>query len=353
MKPFYVIQIGQPSIQLKKMLGAAWTHHPDGVFRSSDPLPDLRNTKLLFAVQVNAWNLCPELATFFMRLDPTAQSLAGSDAAILIHSHSERYSRNFAVDIILRANELGCRFMGRPVVEATKDLINWKLMEKVQKKTRQEICLDLSNKLVTRLIADSPIKKNHPSLLVLHASNSKTSNTLRLWEMVKKNLPKAVKLQEIHIDNGTVRDCIGCPYTTCKHFGEQNQCFYGGIMVEEIYPAILAADAILWVCPNYNDALSANLTATINRMTALFRAHSFYNKTLFGLVVSGNSGSECLQHQLISALNINKTFRLPPNFSLSATANDKDAILERPNIEDRAKVYAQNLAQEIKTSWVD
>lgn len=353
MKPFYVIEIGEPSIQLKKMLRAAWTHHPDGVFRIGETLPDLQNAKLLFAIQVNEWNLCPELAHFFMQLDPTAQSLTGSDAAILIHSHSERYSRHFAVDLILRANELGCRFMGRPVVEATRDLVNWKLMEKVQRKTRQEICLELSDQLVARLIADTPIKKQHPSLLVLHASNSKTSNTLRLWEMVKENLPSTIKILEIHIDNGTVRDCIGCPYTTCKHFGEQNQCFYGGIMVEEIYPAILEADAILWVCPNYNDALSANLTATINRMTALFRAHKFYNKTLFGLVVSGNSGSECLQHQLISALNINKTFRLPPNFSLSATANDKDAILERPNIAFRAKAYANNLTEEIKTSWVD
>lgn len=353
MKPFYVIQIGESSNQLKRMLGAAWTHHPDGVFRAGKPLPSLQNARILFAIQVNQWNLCPELADFFMQLDPTAQSFTGSEAAILIHSHSERYSREFAVDFILRANELGCRFMGRPVVEATKDLINWKLMEKVQKKTRQEICLTASNNLVTRLLADSPVKKNHPSLLVLHASNSQTSNTLQLWEMVKKNLPKSVKVKEIHIENGTVRDCIGCPYTTCKHFGEQNRCFYGGVMVEEIYPAILDADAILWVCPNYNDALSANLTATINRMTALFRTHKFYNKTLFGLVVSGNSGSECLQHQLISALSINKTLRLPPRFSLTATANDKNAILERPKIEFRAAEYAHNLANEIKISWVD
>jgi multimeric flavodoxin WrbA len=243
--------------------------------------------------------------------------------------------------------------MGRPVIEATKDLINWELMEKVQKKSRQEICLAESDKLVSRLVTDMPVKKKRPTLLVLHASNGETSNTLQLWGMVKKHLSGNIKVKEIHIENGTVRDCIGCPFTTCMHFGEQNRCFYGGVMVEEIYPAILHADAILWVCPNYNDALSANLTATINRMTALFRAHSFYNKTLFGLVVSGNSGSECLQHQLISALNINKTFRLPPNFSLSATANDKGTILERPKIEERAARYAQNLVQEIKTSWVD
>jgi multimeric flavodoxin WrbA len=352
-KPFYIIQIGESSLQLKRMLDAAWTHHPDGVFQAGKPLPDLQNARILFAIQINAWNLCPELSTFFMQLDPTARSLAQSEAAILIHSDSERYSRDFAVDLILRANELGCRFMGRPVVEAAKDLVNWKLMETVKHKTRQEICVTECEHLVARLVADNPVKKSHPSLLVLHASNAHTSSTLQLWALVKKNLPQAVRVQEIHIENGTVRDCIGCPYTTCKHFGEQMRCFYGGVMVEEIYPAILKADAILWICPNYNDALSANLTATVNRMTALFRTHNFYNKSLFGIVVSGNSGSECLQHQLISALNINKTFRLPPQFSLTATANDKNAILERSNIEFQAAEYARNLANEIKTSWVD
>lgn len=353
MKPFYVIQIGESSQQLKRMLSAAWTHHPDGVYHAGKSLPDLQNARILFAVQVNAWNLCPELSTFFMQLDPTAQSFTGSEAAILIHSSSERYSREFAVDLILRANELGCRFMGRPIVEAAKDLINMKVLETVKQKSRQQVCLTECEHLVVRLLADSPIKKKHPSLLVLHASNAATSSTLQLWEMIKKNLPQSVKLQEIHIENGTVRDCIGCPYTTCKHFGEQMRCFYGGVMVEEIYPAILEADAILWACPNYNDALSANLTATINRMTALFRTHNFYNKSLFGLVVSGNSGSECLQHQLISALNINKTFRLPPRFSLTATANNRDALLARPNIEFQAAEFAKNLVNEIKTSWVD
>lgn len=31
-------------------------------------------------------------------------------------------------------------------------------------------------------------------------------------------------------------------------------------MVEDVYPAVREADAIVMLCPNYNDALSANLT---------------------------------------------------------------------------------------------
>ena len=47
----------------------------------------------------------------------------------------------------------------------------------------------------------------------------------------------------------------------CLHYGEQGECFYGGVMVQEVYPAIREADAVVLLCPNYNDALSANLTA--------------------------------------------------------------------------------------------
>ena len=44
----------------------------------------------------------------------------------------------------------------------------------------------------------------------------------------------------------------------CLHFGEQGGCFYGGVMQDEVYPAVRAADALVLLCPNYNDALSAN-----------------------------------------------------------------------------------------------
>ena len=40
-------------------------------------------------------------------------------------------------------------------------------------------------------------------------------------------------------------------------------------LVDEVFPAIRQANALVMLCPNYNDALSANLTAFINRLTAL------------------------------------------------------------------------------------
>ena len=188
---------------------------------------------------------------------------------------------------------------------------------------------------------------NRPKILVLHSSLFKTSNTLMLWKMVKESL-SGEDLRELHVENGTVVDCRGCSYKTCIHYSEEKSCFYGGIMVKEILPTIEEADCIIWLCPNYNDAISAKLMAVINRMTVLYKRVKFGDKTLFSVVVSGNSGSDCVAKQLIGALNINKGFRLPPYFALTATANDPGSIMNVLGIDKKAKEFAENIKREIK-----
>ncbi len=37
------------------------------------------------------------------------------------------------------------------------------------------------------------------------------------------------------------------------------KCFYGGIVVEEVYPAILESDILVFICPNYNDMLGGQI----------------------------------------------------------------------------------------------
>ena len=79
------------------------------------------------------------------------------------------------------------------------------------------------------------------------------------------------------------------------------------------------------------------MTAFINRLTALFRTTRFYDKALFGIIVSGYSGSDLLAGQLVTALNMNKTFYLPGNFCMMETANNAGAAMKLPGIEDRIK----------------
>ena len=114
-------------------------------------------------------------------------------------------------------------------------------------------------------------------------------------------------------------------------------------MVEEVYPAIIDCDILIMLCPNYNDSISANLSAAINRLTALFRKVKFYDKYLYSIIVSGFSGSDIIAQQLISSLNINKTFMLPPQFALMETANDFGEILKIGNIKEKAEEFAMNI----------
>lgn len=348
MSELYLIIPEEPSYTLSKMIDTIAENWNTVIIENEHNLPDLRNKKIVFAVELNdagiSLGLDKILTEIFKR---GKQSLYGSIGSVLIHSNTELHTKTVAQSIIFLTNQLGLSFPGRPLVEATGSLRNFLTMQKVSKKPLIDVCIESCKELSTRLKEYKASILENPNILVLHASNRTTSNSLMLWDKVKKNLSDYA-INEINIENGTVKDCIGCSYKVCKHYGQQTSCFYGGIMVEEVYPAILDSDIVIWICPNYNDAISANLSAVINRLTALFRKTKFYDKSFFSIIVSGNSGSDSVAKQLISALNINKTFRLPPYFSLMATANDKGTIMELPNIGDEAKEFAMNIIRNFK-----
>lgn len=85
----------------------------------------------------------------------------------------------------------------------------------------------------------------------------------------------------------------------------------GGSISDEVLPAISACDAMLFLCPNYNDAVSANIMALFNRLTNLLVKQDLYQKYLYGIVVSGYSGSDIVARQLLGAMCLNKTAILP------------------------------------------
>lgn len=348
MKDLYLIVPEEPSDILNKMISAVVEGWNPIIIEDEHNIPDLRNKRIVFAVELNDAGINIGLDKILTEIyNRGKQALLGSLGGILIHSHTELYTKTVAQNIIFLTNQLGLGFIGRPLVEATGSLRNFLTMQKVSKKPLIDVCIESCRDLSMSFKKDILVSLESPKILVLHASIRTTSNSLMLWDMVKNHLEN-YHINEIHIENGTVKDCIGCPYKVCKHYGQQTSCFYGGIMVEEVYPAILESDIVIWICPNYNDAISANLSAVINRLTALFRKTKFYDKCFYSIIVSGNSGSDSVAKQLISALNINKTFRLPPYFSLMATANDKGAILDLPDIDEHAREFAINIVNNIK-----
>jgi multimeric flavodoxin WrbA len=348
MNDLFLIIPEKPSFMLEKMIQAVIQDRDPVIINDESHVSSLRQGKIIFALEVNNIGFSNNLSNIFSKLYSMGNSsLFGFQGIVLTHSNTELYTRSAAQNIIFHGNQLGLRFIGRPLVEATGNLENFIPMKSIYNDSLENICLNSCYELGQRFFKDniSPIK--NPKILIIYSSNWRTSNSLLLWNMVKRNL-NSCKIREIHIGNGTIYDCKGCPYKTCKHYGQQVSCFYGGIIVEEVYPALLQSNAVVFICPNYNDSVSANIMAVINRLTALFRRTKFYDKTLFSIIVSGYSGNDIVAKQIISSLNLNKTFRLPPYFSLMATANNKDSIKDVPNIEEKAKCFAENIMREIK-----
>lgn len=339
---------------------------------------------ILFAISLGSDGVNLEYMRFLRLLRQEKDLLEGYVGGVITDGASDLYTKAVSRELVFTANAAGCAFVGRPLVEGTRTLSNFTVVaqnldtdvENAYRKSAAVLVRELldfgngtdgshllgnggdvsaggSGKVPAPRSPEEPEPENsletagelparRPKILVLHASIRATSNTLELWHRTAELLPE-MEIREISLRNGTLYDCAGCPYHTCLHFGEKNSCFYGGVMVDEVYPAVREADAIVMLCANYNDALSANLTAFINRLTALFRQVRFYDKALFAVVVSGYSGSDIVAEQLIAALNMNKTFFLPPRFALVETANNAGQAARLPGIGERIEAFAGNI----------
>jgi len=310
----------------------------------------LKDKKIILAIDVDEIGGQAQLYTWLRRLTHIKKEtgnnpLAGSTACLLVNSDGPYYTKRVAQYVIFHMNRLGCRFMGHPVVEAVDQLQNFKTWKKVVDISLEMLLAAKCKELVVRLVNFRVEKHKKPKLLVLHSSSHDTSNTLKLWNLVADNL-KNCEIREFRIEDDKIAECKGCSFKTCMHFSEMKSCYYGGMMVDEILPAMEWADAAIWVCPNYNDAISAKLMAVINRMTVLYRRITFYDKRLFGIVVSGNSGSDLVMTQLLGAVTINKGYMLPPEFALSAIANDPGSVMEIENIKEKAEDFANTILNE-------
>lgn len=340
-----LIYPGQGSERLSALLATALKErHYQRVSWLTD---SLRNRRLLVAAAIPPSGVNLELYQFLAFLRTHPGCLEGSVGSIVIDGTGDLYTKAAGRELVLSASQVGCVFPGRPLVEATGSLRNFTVQAKNAGCGLEEAYRLAISDLMDRVTGFALPKRQRPKLLVLHASSRTTSNTLALWSRVRAHLEDRCHITEVGLRNGTMEDCAGCPYTTCLHFGEQGECFYGGVMVQEVYPAIREADAVVLLCPNYNDALSANLSACINRLTALYRTTSFADKAVFAIVVSGYSGGDIVARQVVSALNMNKGFWLPDRFCMLETANDKGEAMALPGIGERAEQFARNMLRQL------
>ena len=307
---------------------------------------DLKGRRILFAISLGKSGINLTWYTMMKYFRLHQDSLDGVVGGVILDGNCEFYTKSVGRNMVFTTNRAGCTFPGRPLVEGTRTLHNYDIQAKNLHTDNLQAYMEAGRQLVENIVQYRRPRLEHPKLLVLHAGNRKISNSLQLWELMEQHLSE-FEIQKISLRNGFVHDCRGCSYDVCRHFGEEGSCFYGGPIAEEVYPAILGCDGLVMVCPNYNDALSANLTAFINRMTALFTTHRFYDKALFGVIVSGYSGSDIVAEQLISGLNMNKTFALPGKFAILETANRPGEILQVSGIEEKAAAFADHIREHL------
>lgn len=307
---------------------------------------NLRGRKILFAICLSEAGINLEYYRMLEYLRANPHCLEGAAAAVIVDGSGELFTKSLAKRLVFSANMAGCAFPGKPLVEATGSLYNFHVMSKVLETDPFSAYRHMAAALVRRLIGFEMPKPERQKVLAIHASSRKTSNSLLLWEKIRDRLADRADVSEVSLRNGQLLDCRGCRYEDCLHFGEQGGCFYGGIMVEKVYPAILECDSLVMICPNYNDAVSANITAFINRLTALFRTNDFSRKKIFALVISGYSGGDIVAEQVIGAMNFNKNFILPGHFAMVETANDPLSILRVPELEKKTAEFAARILAE-------
>ncbi|MDP3448796.1 MAG: NAD(P)H-dependent oxidoreductase, partial [Eubacteriales bacterium] len=270
-------------------------------------LPRLAGNRVLFALGLSEHSLDAAALSLIAALRQNPAAMEGATGVMIIDGAGELYTKQTADMLALAANLSGCSFPGKPLVEATGSLDNWNTQAIRRGVTPAEAYRQAARELVQRLISFTPQRKARPHVLLLHASDRATSNTLQIGMAISERLAPSCDIREISLQNGAIFDCRGCSYKTCAHFARQNSCFYGGVITNDVYPAINDCDALLLLCPNYNDSVSANILAFINRLTSVLVYNSLYEKHLFAVIVSGYSGSDIIAQQVLGALCLNKT----------------------------------------------
>ena len=338
-----LVRIGR-SARLERLLPQALTGNRVKEL-SPERIASAAGCRLLFAAALDEYGPDETFYRLLRTLRKHPDCLSGCLGGVIVDGAGELYTKQAARELVLAADLAGCALPGKPLVEGTGSLYNQHIQAGLLHLSWEQTYAHQMEQLAQRLLTFALPRFARPKLLMLHASDNKRSNTVWLGEQVLQRLPSTFETKTISLQNGSIHDCRGCSYEACLHFAAQSRCFYGGSISDDVLPAISRCDAMLFLCPNYNDAVSANLMALFNRLTNLLVRQDLYEKYLYGIVVSGYSGSDIVARQLLGAMCLNKTAILPPEFCLMQTAHDPGSVQKADGIDAQLSAFAARLGR--------
>ena len=92
----------------------------------------LAGEKLLFAVALDEGGCNAACYRMLSVLRRAEGLLDGCTAGVVVTGVGELYTKDVARDVVLAANLAGCAFLGRPLVEATGSLRNFRVQAQIQ-----------------------------------------------------------------------------------------------------------------------------------------------------------------------------------------------------------------------------
>ena len=99
--------------------------------RPEDGMENLENRRLLFAVALDPSGCNLAYYGMLQALRGCDTLLRGSVAGVIVTGVGEFYTKDVARDMVFAANQAGCAFLGRPLVEATGSLRNFRVQAQI------------------------------------------------------------------------------------------------------------------------------------------------------------------------------------------------------------------------------
>ncbi len=309
--------------------------------RDADELDICAGERLLFAIALDRGGMNAGLDRIKRRLAAEPGLLHNATAAICVDGPGQLFTKSVAREMVFRANRAGCGFIPKPLIEATGNLYNFELRAHLLDTDLDDAYAHHLGLLVERLIADDAPEPSRPAklLAICSTNRAKVANSVCYWNLVREALGDDIDAELVNLGKGKVYDCRGCTWERCTGHG----CPQPDPLRDGIFERIAEADAMLLLAPNLNDSIGADLAALVNRLTHLANCGLIRSQYAYAIIVSGYSGGDLLARQILNGLCLNKGFRLPPYFAAMETANRPRAIMEDPDVANRAARYAAHI----------